>query len=91
MKQMAQVIQADENGTLVVSADLMGRVEPGARFSVEPYGDVVILRRESIDADHWWARTTPEQRVSWLNEWTSRLPASAALPRSATGRDSIYE
>jgi hypothetical protein len=88
---MGQIIQADENGTLVVSAGLLGGVEPGARFSVEPHGDVVILRRESVDAERWWASTTPAQRVAWLNEWTAGLPVSPVLPREATRRDSMYE
>ena len=88
---MRQIIQADENGTLVVSAGLLGRVEPGTRFSVEPHGDVVILRRDPVDAEHWWASTTPAQRVSWLNEWTTGLPVGPALPREATQRDSMYE
>jgi hypothetical protein len=50
---MGLTIQADENGALVVPAGSMGRVEPGARFSVEPHGDVVILRRESAEAERW--------------------------------------
>ena len=88
---MGQIIQADENGTLVVSAGFLGRVEPGTRFSVERHGDVVILRRESVEAERWWASTTPAQRVVWLAEWITRLPVSPPLPREATRRESMYE
>jgi len=88
---MGQIIQADENGALVVSAGLLGRVEPGTRFSVEPHGDVVILRRESVEVERWWASTTPAQRVVWLDEWITGLPVSPPLPREATRRDSMYE
>jgi hypothetical protein len=88
---MGQTIHADENGALVVSPGILGRVEPGTRFSVEPHGDVVILRRESVEAERWWASTTPAQRVAWLDEWIASLPASPALPRQATRRDSMYE
>jgi hypothetical protein len=88
---MGQTIQADENGALVVSSGILGGVEPGARFSVELHGDVVILRRESAEAERWWATTTPAQRVAWLDEWLAGLPVSSALPRGATRRDSMYE
>ncbi|MCW5982193.1 MAG: hypothetical protein KIT09_29165 [Bryobacteraceae bacterium] len=88
---MGRTIQADENGALFVPAGLVGRVAPGARFSVEPHGDVVILRREPGEAERWWETTTPAQRVAWLEEWIRGLPASPPLPQGATRRDSMYE
>jgi hypothetical protein len=88
---MGLTIQADANGALVVPAGCMGRVEPGARFSVEPHGNVVILRREPDEAERWWATTTAAERVAWLEEWVRSLPASPPLPPEATRRDSMYE
>ena len=88
---MGLTIQADENGALLVPAGSMGIVEPGTRFSVEPHGNVVILRRESGEVERWWETTTPEQRIAWLEEWIRSLPTSAPLPREATRRDSMYE
>jgi hypothetical protein len=88
---MSLTIQADDNGALVLPPAVLGRVEPGARFSVEPHGNLFILRRERDDADRWWASTAPAQRVRWLDEWIRGLPASPALPPEATGRDSMYE
>ncbi|MBI4906894.1 MAG: hypothetical protein HY820_24915 [Acidobacteria bacterium] len=87
---MGLTIQADEDGALLVPAGSMG-VEPGTRFSVEPHGDLFILRREPVQAACWWASTTPAQRVAWLEEWIRGLPASPPLPREATRRDSMYE
>jgi hypothetical protein len=72
---MGQTIQADENGALVVSSGLLGRVEPGTRFEVE----------------RWWASTTPAQRVAWLREWIASLPSSPPIPLEATRRDSMYD
>jgi hypothetical protein len=88
---MSHTIQAGDDGALVLPAAMLGRVEPGAKFSVEPHGDLFILRREGDDADRWWASTAPAQRVAWLDEWIRGLPASPALPPEATGRDSMYE
>ena len=88
---MGPTIQADENGSLIVPAAMMGRITPGATFSVEPHGDVLILRREPSEADRWWAATTPAQRADWLEEWVRDLPDSPPLPREATRRDSMYE
>ena len=88
---MELTIRADARGALVVPASMAGRVEPGARFSVEPHGDTLSLRREPEQADRWWERTEPAQRVAWLEEWIRGLPPSPALPPEATRRDSIYE
>ena len=88
---MGATIQADDNGALVVPAGLLGCVDPGARFSVEPHGDVVVLRREAGEAERWWGSTTPAERIAWLEEWISSLPPSPPLPREATRRDSMYE
>jgi len=85
---MSQTIQADETGALVVPP---GLAPPGARFTVEARGEVVILRRDPSTADEWWASTTPAQRVAWLREWIASLPPSPALPPEATRRDSMYD
>jgi hypothetical protein len=91
MKSMAQVIQADESGALLIPTGAAGLIEPGARFTVEPHGDTVILRRQANSADDWWNSTSPEQRITWLREWMASLPTSPALPRFATDRDSMYD
>jgi hypothetical protein len=91
MSKMGLTIQADESGALVLPAESPGQVEPGTRFSVEPRGDVILLRREPGEAERWWDSTTPEQRVAWLEEWIRNLPASPPLPLESTRRDSIYE
>ena len=88
---MGLTIQADETGGLALPAGVMGQVEPGARFSVEPHGDIVILRREPDEAERWWTSTTPADRVAWLEEWIRSLPPGPALPLEATRRDSMYE
>jgi hypothetical protein len=87
---MAYIVQADERGALVVPAGV-AQVQPGARFTVEPCGDGLLLRRQFSDAEDWWGTTTPAQRVTWLEEWISSLPASPALPREAAHRDSMYD
>ena len=88
---MPHTIEAAEDGSLLVPPGVAGPVPPGARFTVEPHGNVVILRRELSDAEDWWATTTPDQRVAWLGEWIASLPASPALPPEATHRDSMYD
>ena len=68
---MGLTIQADENGVLVVLAAGTGRVEPGARFSVEPRGDVVILRREPSEAERFIKRppkSSPAPSHVWINK-----------------------
>lgn len=86
-----QIIRADENGSLVVPAVLVGGVHPGTIYTVEPHGDVVILRRENPQQEDWWSSTSPADRVAWLEEWIASLPSSPALPREAARRDAMYE
>lgn len=91
MKPVAHVIQADESGALIVPSGVAGPVQPGSRFTVEPCGDALILRRESPGSEDWWSTTTPAQRLAWLEEWIADRPPSPALPRAATQRDSMYD
>ena len=88
---MSLTILADESGALMLPAGSIGQIEPGARFRVEPHGDVVILRREADEAERWWAATTPAERVAWLHEWTGSHAPGPPLPLAATRGDSIYE
>jgi hypothetical protein len=88
MRTMAHVIQADENGALVVPAGQAGQIRPGTRFTVEQFGDVVILRRAVEDSRETVA---PPVAIEWLEDWIEHLPPSPALPREATHRESMYD
>lgn len=87
---MGVTIQADENGALLIPPGAVASVAPGAKFSLELQGDVVILRREPAAA----TLHTSEQaaiRIARLRAWIASLPSSPPIPLEATGRDSIYE
>ena len=88
---MAETVHVDQSGRLVIPATLLGAPLPGSTVLVERSGDVVILRRESNEADRWWKSTSPTERLAWLDAWIRSLPSSPALPIHAIGRDSIYE
>jgi hypothetical protein len=79
---MNGTIESDAQGSLVAPA---GVVPPLTRFSLEPHGDVLILRREPSRAEEWWGASSPEQRVAWLREWIGSLQPGAPLPREANG------
>lgn len=84
---MAVTIQADENGALLIPPG--SGIEPGARFSVEPRGDLLILRREPAASPDQSDGTAA--KIARLREWIATLPPSPPLPIEATSRDSIYE
>ena len=83
---MSQTIQADETGALVVPA---GMAPPGARFTVEPRGDDVVLHRqaddESLDAE------AAAAKIAWLHSWIDSLPLSPPISLEATRRDTLYD
>ena len=82
---MPLTIQADENGALVVP----GVLPPGTRFTVEPRGDGVVLRRqaddESLDAE------AAAAKIAWLHSWIDSLPPSPPMSLEATRRDTMYD
>jgi hypothetical protein len=91
MVAMPHTIQADESGALVVPAGVAGDVRPGERFTVEPCGDAVILRRENPASSDWRQEPTPQEWVASLERWLATLPASPPVPLEATRRDSLYD
>jgi hypothetical protein len=83
---MSQTIQADETGALVVPP---GLAPPGTRFTVEPRGDDVVLRREA--ADESVDVEAAAAKIAWLRSWIDSLPPSPPIPLEATRRDSMYD
>jgi hypothetical protein len=83
---MSLTIQADDSGALVVPA---GVLPPRTRFTVEPRGDDVVLRRqatdESVDAE------AAAAKIAWLQSWIDSLPPSPPIPLEAARRDSMYD
>lgn len=60
---MGQVIETDEQGQLVITAELLGGVQPHSRYRVETLGAKLVVELEP----------TAEQRRQdyevWLKEW----------------------
>lgn len=83
---MPLTIQADETGALVVPA---GALPPGTRFTVEPRGDDVVLRRQAddelLDAE------AAAAKIAWLHSWIDSLPPSPPISLEATRRDTMYD
>lgn len=83
---MGQTIQADETGALMLPP---GLAPPRTRFTVEPRGDDVVLRRqtadESVDAE------AAAAKIAWLQSWIDSLPPSPPIPLEATRRDAMYD
>ncbi len=82
---MSRLIEADEHGTLVVPP---GVVAPGTRFTIEPQGDDLVLRRESTSPV---PSSEAEDKIARLRAWIATLPASPAIPLDATRRESLYD
>lgn len=87
---MGLTIEADEKGALVLPPGSVGTIAPGARFSVEPRGDLVILRREPANSSLDEAGDAAA-KIARLRTWIASLPPSHPVPLAATSRDSIYE
>ena len=81
---MTQVIETDEEGRLVVPAELLGDAKPHTRYTVEATGQRLIVEPEQ----------TPQQRQQvyeqWKREWDALTgEVSAAMPLN--GRTAMEE
>jgi hypothetical protein len=85
---MGQTIQADDTGALVVPP---GSAPPRTRFTVESWGDDVLLRREPAGVSAASDREAAAAKIAWLRQWIASLPASSPIPLEATRRDSMYD
>lgn len=65
---MTQVIETDEEGRLVLPAELLGEAKPHTRYTVESLGTKLILGLEATDADGTQksAEVTPDE---WMRQW----------------------
>jgi hypothetical protein len=85
---MGQTIQADETGALVVPP---GLAPPRTRFTIEPWGDDVLLRREPAGISTASDRESAAVKIARLRGWIASLPSSPSIPLEATRRDSMYD
>ena len=85
---MGQTIQADETGALLVPP---GLAPPRTRFTVESWGDDVLLRREPAGVSTAGDREAAAVKIARLREWIASLPPSPPIPLEATRRDSMYD
>ena len=56
---MGQVIETDAQGQLIITAELLGGVQPHSRYVVEPLGTKLIVEPEPV----------AEQRRQAYEEW----------------------
>ena len=85
---MGQTIQADATGALVVPP---GLAPPRTRFTVESWGDDVLLLRQPACEPRASDREVAAAKIAWLREWIASLPSSPPIPLEATRRDSMYD
>ena len=92
--EQAFEIEADANGTLVLSSEMTGIAKPHARFIIERgNGQVTLTPKE--EAKPFWATATPEERVADFRQWVANLrkqePSQPPLPDEALRRENMYD
>ena len=56
---MTMILEVNEDGSLVIPADLLNGAEPHQRYRAESAGKTLVLKPESalpekLDRDEWW-------------------------------------
>ncbi len=60
---MGQVIETDEQGQLVITAELLGSVQPHSRYKVEAIGTRLVVEPDPA------AEQRRQAYEEWLKEW----------------------
>ena len=88
--EQAFEVEADANGTLVLSSEITGIAKPHTRFIIERgNGQVTLTPKE--EAKPFWATASPEERVADFRQWVASHTDGPNLPAEALRRESIYE
>jgi hypothetical protein len=91
---MTRIIDADDQGTLHLTAELLG-TRPHARYAVDLAADQVVLRpltSPEADVRPLWERLTPSERIEDLRRWAAQSrPKAPSLPDEALRRENMYE
>ena len=91
---MTRIIDADEKGTLHLSAELLG-TRPHARYEVALADGQVVLKPLAVpeaDTRPLWQRLTPSERIADLRRWVAeQRPSAPSLSDEALRRENLYE
>jgi len=92
---MSRVLEVNDEGALVIPADLLNGAAPHQRFTAESAGNNLVLMPESapnVDADPFWRTATPEEWAKRFREWAdSPRPEAPSLSDESLRRENIYE
>ncbi len=87
---MEQIIEADANGVIVLSPDIVATIKPHARFTLEQQnGEITLTPQEEVKP--FWMTATPEERAADLRQWALSHRNGPNLPDEALRRESMYE
>lgn len=92
---MATVLETDDNGALVIPAEVL-HAGPHERYVVEEVGQSVVVMKEPEGGSllpSLWTTMTPDEQANEFLRWTESLTElpSPSLPDEALRRESIYE
>lgn len=89
---MEQIIEADANGVIVLSPDIVETIKPHARYSLEEEnGNLRLKLKVAEEEKPFWMTATPEERAADFRKWVASHTDGPNLPNEAFRRESIYE
>ena len=84
-------LETNDDGGLHLPAELIGAAKPHAKFELEVFGDVLVLRPADKDRP-FWQRTTKKEWLKAFQQWAEApRPPTPDISLESMRRENIYD
>lgn len=84
-------LETNDDGGLRLPPELIGGVRPHAKFELEVFGDILLLRPADRDQP-FWRQATSQQRAEAFKQWAAApRPPAPDLTDESLRRENLYE
>jgi len=88
---MVAMLETNDDGALHLPPELIGGPRPHAKFELEVFGGMLLLRPADKDRP-FWRRATAQQRAEAFQRWADApRPPAPELTDESLRRENLYD